>query len=96
MRTANLLERIAPATLGIGDEDPNTVYPKATAEKLAAARKALQADSGSDTEAPAVPAWLERCNEPRKRLSLFLAGACLILVSFLCFGPKKDRTDEAT
>jgi hypothetical protein len=35
------LARLAPATLGIEPNEPNTAYPRATADKLAAARRAL-------------------------------------------------------
>jgi hypothetical protein len=37
----NLFERIAPAALGIGHQEPNTVYPSATVEQLAIARRVL-------------------------------------------------------
>jgi hypothetical protein len=37
----DLLKRLAPVTLGTPLADPNTAYPKAQAEELAASRKAL-------------------------------------------------------
>lgn len=37
----NLFERLAPAALGIERQEPNTVYPSATLEQLAIARRAL-------------------------------------------------------
>jgi len=83
----NLVKRIAPAALGIEPEDANTVYPRATARQLAAARKALaEAPSRYQTE-PTMPAWLMRLREPRRRIMLFIAGASLILISFICFAP---------
>ena len=90
----NLIERIAPATLGIEPADANAVYPKVTPEQLAAARKALMEDSGNRTAEPIVPDWLTRCSEPRRRIILFLAGAFLILVSFIWFGAARQRSQS--
>ena len=83
----DILERIAPATLGTEPADRKAVYPKARAEELAAARKALMGDSRSEAAEPKVPKWLTRCSEPRRRVILFLSGAFLILISFIWFGP---------
>jgi len=86
----NLFKRIAPVTLGVEPSEANTVYPKATVEQLAAARKALTKDTSHKAAEPTIPDWLSRCSEPRRRITLFLAGAVLILVSFICFGPAKQ------
>ncbi len=87
----NLVERIAPATLGIEANDANTIYPKATAEQLAAARKALTEETSTEPADTTLPQWLTRCREPRRRTMLFFAGAGLILISFICFGPAKEK-----
>ena len=82
----NLVKRIARATLGIGPEDPNTVYPRATAEQLAAARRALTEDPNEKAalgEPPPLPEWLSRCREPRRKIMLFLSGVALSLTSFI-------------
>ena len=92
----NLIKRIAPATLGMEHNDADTIYPKATAEQLAAARKALTEEMGLNTTDAALPEWLTRCREPRRRTMLFFAGAGLILVSFICFGPAKEENREET
>ena len=84
-----IIERVAPSTLGTEPADANAIYPKVTAEQLAAAKKALNEDIEQDETQPAVPEWLGRCSEPRQRLILFLAGALLILVSFIWFGSAK-------
>lgn len=84
----NLLKRIAPVTLGTEQPDPNTVYPRATARQLAAARRALT-DPNSEPVEPAIPRWLSRCSEPRKRMTLFFSGIALILISFICFRPAR-------
>jgi hypothetical protein len=81
-------ERVAPSTLGAEPADSNAIYPKVTAEQLAAAKQALTEETEEETE-PAVPEWLGRCSKPRQRLILFLAGAFLILVSFIWFGSAK-------
>jgi hypothetical protein len=88
-KNPDLIKRIAPATLGTEPEDANAIYPRVKAEQLAAARKALADPNRSRTE-PAIPKWLTRCSEPRRRAALFLVSAALILVSFICFGPTKQ------
>jgi len=90
----NLIERIALVTLGKEAEDANTIYPKATAEQLAAARKALTEETSGEPAEETLPRWLTRCKEPRRRTMLFFAGAGLILISFICFGPAKEISRE--
>jgi hypothetical protein len=85
-----LLERIAPATLGTEPNEPNTVYPKVTAEQLDAARKVLAEGSEQQSSGAELPEWIIRCREPSKRIILFSAGAFLILISFICFSPAKQ------
>ena len=86
----NMAKRLAPAILGTEPEDANAVYPRATPEQLAAARKALAQDPNDQSEGPMLPNWLTRCSEPRRRITLFIAGSFLILISFTCFAPKKQ------
>lgn len=83
--------RIAPATLGTEPKDADTIYPKVTAEQLAAARKALMADSNRQSGEPAIPDWIVRCSKRPQRIALFLAGGFLILISFVWFGPAKQK-----
>lgn len=92
----NIYKRIAPAVLGTEPADPNTAYPKATAEQLAAVRKALTEDLDRGFTGPAVPRWLVRCNQPYRRIILLLAGAFLIIISFMCFSSAKQsaRNDQ--
>lgn len=82
----NVIKRIAPATLGTEPADANAIYPKATAEQLAAARKALSKKAGRPPVGPQIPDWIIRCSKPPQRVILFLAGGFLILISFTCFG----------
>lgn len=86
----SLLKRIAPATLGTQPEDPNAVYPRALANELAVARRALMDQTGQPADEAAIPKWLQRCSEPRRRVALFLAGAGLVLISLVFFTPKAD------
>jgi hypothetical protein len=85
----NLVKRIAPAALGVEPEDTNAIYPTATPEQLAAARKVLTEERNQQLADSMVPRWLTRCSEPHRRIGLFLAGAGLIFVSFICFVPAK-------
>ena len=84
-----IVKRIAPVTLGTEPEGKDTIYPKAKAEQLAAAKKALTEDKEPEPAKPGIPEWVRRCNEPAKRAVLFLAGTALILISFVCFGPNR-------
>jgi len=86
----NLLERIAPLILGTGYNDANTIYPKATEALLEAVKKALEGDSSQQSTEPVIPAWLIRCSEPTRRVILFLAGAFLVLISFIWLGSTKS------
>jgi hypothetical protein len=81
----DLLKRIAPVTLGTEPNDPNTVYPKARARELAAARKAVMDQVNEEPADAAIPTWLQRCSDPPKRIVLFICGASLILISMVCF-----------
>ena len=86
----NLVKRLAPATLGTEPEDANAVYPRATPEQLAAARRALMEDPNDQSDGAMLPKWLTRCSEPRRRITLFIAGSVLILISFTCFAPARQ------
>lgn len=86
----NLVKRLAPAVLGTDPEDPNAVYPRATPEQLDKARQALTQDPNDQSAAPTLPNWLNRCSEPRRRTTLFIAGSFLILISFSCFTPTRQ------
>lgn len=90
----NELKRLAPATLGTEPAEPNTVYPKASAEQLAAARRALAKDLERQLPETDIVDLLARCSRPPQRTVLFLAGASLILISFVCFGPAKQKSRE--
>ena len=85
-------KRIAPAILGTPPADANAVYPKVTIEQLIAAREALKQSSEQTTPQSPIPAWLFRCMKPVRRIILFIAGASLILISFVCFGKSKKPT----
>jgi hypothetical protein len=81
------LARLAPATLGIEPNEPNTAYPRATADKLAAARRALSEEPNRPPDdGEAVPRGLCLCCQWPRRHILFFSGATLVLISFLFFG----------
>lgn len=89
-KNPDLLKRIAPVTLGTEPADPCAIYPKARAEELAVARKALVAPTDQEPAGVTIPTWLQRCSEPTKRIALFIAGAGLILISLVCFTPEPE------
>lgn len=91
----NLVERLGPAILGTKPEQANTIYPKAKAEQLAAAKKALTENMSRKAESPEIPEWLDRCNEPTRRIGLFVAGGALTIISFVCFNHSRKKEEES-
>ena len=87
----HIVERLAPATLGVEPNTPETAFPKASRRELWAARQALIAAAPPLPPEPVLPEWLKRCSEPLLRKILFLAGSALILVSFTCFNIRKEE-----
>jgi cell division protein FtsL len=92
-----VVQRVARATLGPNalpePEDPNTAYPRASAQLLAAARKVLNEDKNpslAEQAEPPMPRWLVRCRLRPSRITLFACGVILILTSFVCFRPEKE------
>ena len=93
----NLIKRIIAVTMGGEVNEPNTVYPKLTASELQAAKITLAKQQKETKKKKTIPEFIVRCNEPRRRIGLFLAGASLVMTSFICFGPvKKGSKKKAT
>lgn len=82
----NVLDRLEYSMFGTEPTAEDTAFPKASAEQLQAAQLALIDQIKDSTKSPATPQWLTRTLEPRFRYSLFLAGAGLILITFIFFG----------
>lgn len=80
----DVMDRIAPAVLGLESDDPNTAYPFTGVQELAVAKQMLQKDENASMSQ--MPPWLVRCCERRRRLALFLLGGVLVLIAFACFG----------
>jgi hypothetical protein len=83
----NIIKRIAPATLGTGPADTESISPKVTPQQLEMAREVLKYTDTKQAEQSPIPNWLQRTIDPRRRTVLFLAGAFLILIAFIWFGP---------
>lgn len=88
----NFIKRIAPVVSGSEYQDANGAYPRATARELAAAREAF-GDPTKENIEPVIPVWLSRSSEPQKRLTLFICGIVLMLISFVCFRPLKTNPE---
>ncbi|PKL49166.1 MAG: hypothetical protein CVV39_03375 [Planctomycetes bacterium HGW-Planctomycetes-1] len=90
----NMLKRLAPEITSEKIEDANLPDVQITAEMLEQAKAAIeQVDSNENTKiSEEVPAWLERTTLKSSRIILFAAGAGLVLVSFVCFNAKKEKT----
>ena len=81
----NLLKRVVAITLRNATHEPNTVYPEVTPEQLEAARQALMENTENKNDQPITPFWLQRSSRQPQRTALFIAGAFLIVISFVCF-----------
>jgi hypothetical protein len=90
------LARLAPATLGIEPNEPNTAYPRASADKLAAARQALSEEPNEPADDEATLKWLGLCCQWPRRHILFFCGSALVLISFIFFGPEKRPSRSIT
>ncbi len=93
---ANILKRIAPVTLGIDPCEPNRPAVKMTADTLSRAKTVLQQQEQENTGSSNVPNWLARCTADENRTILFASGAGLIVVSFACFGKRRDKKESKT
>ena len=91
----NLVKRTAPAILGTWPREPNTAHPAARPEELLAAQQTLFVAEQPREEPTAVPAWVVRCNRPGYRWALFLSGAGLVAVAFVCFGPETPVREKS-
>ena len=87
----NLIKRIVAVTMGGDVNEPDTAYPKLTANELQAAKITLAKQQKEIAKKKTIPEFIVRCNEPRRRIGLFLAGASLVLISFVCFSPVKKQ-----
>ena len=91
----NLLKRFDPVALGIETNDANLPKATITEHQLRKARALLNRQDAEKPKPPGRPEWLSRCGTNKSRLILFIAGALLLLVAFVCFGkPKRDSQTE--
>ncbi len=90
----NMLKRLAPEITSEKIEDANLPEVQITAEMLEQAKAAIEQMDSNENEkiSEEVPAWLERTTLKLSRIILFAAGAGLVLVSFVCFNAKKEKT----
>ena len=87
-------KRIATAALGTQPADADAAYPKAKAEQLAAAKKALTENPVPRVDEAAVPRWVIRCNAIPRRIALFLCGSFMVIISFVWFRPSKQQEPQ--
>ncbi len=92
----NILSRVAPAVIGAEPVDANAVYPRATAEELAAARLALEKYDEKKTAEQPLPEYLQRLGRPRYRIVMFICGCGLVLIAFICFAPGNEKRKPST
>lgn len=84
------LKRLQRKTFGTEPADQDTVIPKATLVELKLAEQALASTESSPPPPSKVRYYLERSSKPLHKIGLFLAGASLIMIAFVCFGAIKN------
>ncbi len=85
----DIIERLKHVTLGEQFESDDTVYPTATREAIAQAEAVIASGIATPPHDDPLRKVVDRCMELRIRLSLFVAGAGLVLLTFLFFGKKR-------
>lgn len=91
----NLLSRAAPAVIGAEPVDSNAVYPRATAEQLAAAKEALEKYDKQKASDRPLPQYLGRLGKPLYRIIMFACGCGLVLIAFICFCPARNTNGRS-
>jgi hypothetical protein len=86
-----ILERLRRVTLGEQPESEDTVYPKASKQDIAAAEAVILAGQKTVPHDDPFRRIVDRCMQERIRLSLFLAGMGLVLLTFLFFSAKRPK-----
>jgi hypothetical protein len=89
----NVLKRLERSTFGTKPVAEDTAFPMASDEGLETARKALLEEMDTKRGSP-TPEWLERSLQPKFRQSLFVAGAGLVLITFIFFGTPAKITKK--
>lgn len=90
----NVVSRLNRLTTGEQPVSEDTVYPTASADDISKAGQILNDNPAkAKTNAP-FRKMVTRCKEKNLRLSLFVAGAGLIAVTFIFFGRSKPKTEE--
>jgi len=94
----NSLERLRGIMLGEkGETDEDVAVPQVSEQELINASNALldEMDTAGQKN-PEVAEWLERCNQPKSRKVLFIAGAALVLIAFVFFSsPASSNRHQA-
>jgi hypothetical protein len=86
-----ILERLQRVTLGEQPESEDTIYPKASRQDMAAAEAVILAGQQTVQHDDPFRKIVDRCMQENIRLSLFLAGMGLVLLTFLFFSTKRPK-----
>lgn len=89
----NILSRLAPAELGENVRDPNNPIVAVTQKSLVQAKEVLDEMDTENQSASNenIPNWLLRATLKSSRIVLFISGASLMLISFVCFSGRKTE-----
>ncbi len=87
----NLLNRLIPLTFGQKPHATDTAFPQVRTPALQIETEKLLKQIKDDSPADPIPAWFKRLASPKIRRGLFLAGAGLVLITFIFFGITEDK-----
>jgi hypothetical protein len=83
----NVLDRIRVLAFNQPPQKEDTVFPRGDDQRLRQKTQDLFKMLEAKQHPPRpLPAWLERCIQPKIRRALFLAGAALAMLTFIFFG----------
>ena len=89
--TPSILKNLEHITFGSQPSAEGTTFPNASPGQLSAAKEALVENVNRRVAPSQLPEWVRRCKDPNSRLTIFVAGMGLVLITFIFFGTPSRR-----
>jgi hypothetical protein len=92
----NILKRLSYVTLGRDPADANSdvAYPQNNLSSKQIKNTLEDIKQKQSPAEPNIPKWVQRCSRYKTRLSLFLAGTALVLVTFIFFATPVSKKNK--
>lgn len=89
----SVLTRLERKTLGTQTQQENDAFPQPSEELTEVAIKAMKGTEIAAEPPTRFRKYIERCADKKTRKGLFYSGAALILITFICFGAKRQKIE---